>query len=106
MAVIFYYTSNGSIYGVHADLASAPPRPDGVSYITVAETPENINWPIPANENNGKEGWCKVNLVTLALTVDESKVPDPFDKTEKMIRALAIWTRLKLNALRNDPLTT
>ena len=45
MAIIFYYTATGEIYGAHGDLTTAPQRPSGISHIEVAETPNTISWP-------------------------------------------------------------
>ena len=107
MATIFYWTNTGSIYGVHPDNNIA--LPDGISFITVAQTPDKISWPVPNGHSVGCEKWTKVNLTTQSLEIDSSKLPDDnnqFDKMGTWLKALAIWTRLKLNALRNDPLTT
>lgn len=109
MSVIFYWQATGEIYGVHPDGDTAPPVPAGVSQKTVAETPDNILWPIPANYQKGRQRWTKVNPTTLALEVDTARLPNEgreFDKFDSWVVALAVWTRQKLNALKADPLTT
>ena len=67
MAIIFYHSETGEIYGVHPDLNIAVP--DGISHIEVPQTPDKIMWPIPPGKSAGKEKWVSVNPATQALEV-------------------------------------
>ena len=85
LAVIFYFGSTGRIYGVHGDLASAPPVPEGILNIIVPGGPDNIPWPIPAERSVGTEQTSKVNLVTKNL---EARTDLPFSKQRALDKAI------------------
>lgn len=53
MARIFYFTATGEIYGVHAG-AFAGTLPAGIDFIDVAETPDQIVWPVNVFDRSGE----------------------------------------------------
>ena len=92
--VIFYWQATGEIYGVHKDLATAPPVPAGVASISVPETPDKIVWPIPARQTKGREQWSAVDPVTKILIVKPG-LSIPIDPDEELIAAIEKATTLQ-----------
>ncbi len=54
MARIFYRTATGDIYGVHSGPFGGE-LPAGIDFIDVAETPDQIAWPVNASGKSGEE---------------------------------------------------
>lgn len=53
MARIFFHIATGEIYGVH-DGVFAGTLPAGIDFIDVAETPDQIAWPVNAFGRSGE----------------------------------------------------
>ncbi len=53
MARIFYHTDTGNIFGVH-DGAFSGTLPGGIDFIDVAESPDQIVWPVNAAGDSGE----------------------------------------------------
>jgi hypothetical protein len=87
MARIFYFTKDGSIYGVHPEPHEGNPKirlPAGVAWIDVPEQPHEIAWP----QSDGQAGTEQMSLVINGRL--RAKVRAPQDKRaqlEKMLRA-------------------
>ena len=95
--VIFYWQSTGEIYGVHPDLATAPPLPAGVASIEVPESPDKIPWPVPPGKTSGRQQWSGVDLSTKTLRVKPGlRFPrDPNAEIEKAIDGATTLQELK-----------
>ncbi len=77
MARIFYKPS-GEIYGVHPD--GNIEVPSDVAFIDVAETPDQIAWPILPDGGDGSEQTSRVNLTTKLLELNPSNLPPTNDE--------------------------
>lgn len=121
MATIFYWATKGTaatrpIYGVHPSGVPVTAVPEGVTSFEVAESPDVIAWPVPANASKGRERWTVVDTTGAAtLVVDPALPPIPTDAdrldAERWITAtnlywLDVITKLVqgLNQVRTDPL--
>ena len=102
MATIFYFENSGKIYGVHPDLATAPPLPQGVVHIEVPGTSDKIPWPEPEPGVTGKEQSSRVNPVTKLvelsvppLSPEEQKRKNARDKMNQAIAEPGIPQKIK-----------
>lgn len=94
LAVIFYWQATGAIYGVHSDLATAPPVPEGVVHVEVPGTPDKIPWPVPAGQPAGREQWSRVNLTTQTIEL-RPDVEIPVNHDAELRQAIEAATTLQ-----------
>ncbi len=65
MARIFYHTDTGNIHGVHDGTFSGT-LPGGIDFIDVAESPDQIVWPVNAAGDSGERFARVVGGVLIA----------------------------------------
>ncbi len=94
MARIFY-RPDGEIYGVHPD--GNINVPSDIAFIDVAETPDQIVWPILADGDPGSERTSRVEPSTEVLELDPDNLPPTKDeiydqvlKNRKVFRAYVL----------------